>query len=286
MSGKPNVNVGPLFSVAGKVVLVTGGGSGIGKMFATAYVLNGAKVYIASRKLKPLQEAADELTKWGPGQAIAIQADVGTRKGCEALCEEIKKRETKLHILVNNSGISWGAPMDNFPEKEGWDNLFSLNVKSIFYMSVGLLPLLEKDATNEDPARIIVVSSVAGFATQAEGRLSAPGSGTYSYQPSKAAASHLARVLATSYASRHVNVNAIAPGVFPSRMTAFGISKYEEQLIEHQPTGRLGSVEDMAGLALFLGSRASAHITGVVIPIDGGATLGAVFPKKMQSCKY
>jgi len=271
---KPQLDIPSLYDVRGKVCVVTGGATGIGKMFAAAFVQNGAKVYIASRKAKPLQEAAHELNSWGPGSVVAIPADVSSRAGCQALCDEIKKRETKVHVLVNNSGVSWGASLLDFPEKEGWDNLMALNVKSLFYMTTGLLPLLQKDADNVNPGRVINISSVMGDMPSAESPLSPPGSGTYSYSASKAAASHLTRVMAHSLAQKFVTVNAIAPGVFPSKMTAFGISKHEDKLVSQQPTGRVGTSEDMGGLALFLASRASAHITGAVIPIDGGAALG------------
>ncbi|KAJ3415411.1 hypothetical protein HDV05_005005 [Chytridiales sp. JEL 0842] len=266
----PNLKVPTLFNVSGKVALITGGGTGIGKMMASALVQNGAKVYIASRKIANVQKTADELTAMGPGTCIPLQADLLTRAQCEGLADEIKKRESKLHILVNNAGMSWGAELRNFDEKNGWDRLMALNVKSCFYLTTALLPLLEKDATNLDPGRVINVSSVAGTATEAEMSLAAPGKGTYSYNVSKAAVNHLTKVLATSLAKNLVTVNAIAPGVFPSNMTQYGISNNEDALLALQPTGRYGNTEDMAGLALFLCSRGAAHITGAIIPIDGG----------------
>ena len=232
-------------------------------------------VYIASRKAGPLKEAADELTKMGPGVCYPIVADLGSKAGCDHLAEEIKKRESKIHVLVNNSGMSWGAPLFDFPEKEGWDRLLALNVKSLFYTSVALFPLLNKDATNTDPGRIINIASVAAISPAAEGGLSAKGSGTYSYQPSKAAAAHLTRVLANTWNSKNVTVNAVLPGVFESRMTQYGLKNHANELNSRQPTGRIGDTEDMAGIALFLASRGSAHITGVCIPIDGGASLAS-----------
>ncbi|KAJ3308233.1 hypothetical protein HDU76_004057 [Blyttiomyces sp. JEL0837] len=259
-----------LFDVKGKVALVTGGGT----VIAAALVQNGAKVYIASRKLKVVEEAAKELNAMGPGTCIALQADLITREQAETLANEIKKRETKLHILVNNAGMSWGAPMNDYNEKDGWDRLFALNVKSIFYMTASLLPLLKSD-DNQNPGRVINISSVAGVSPIAEMDLAAAGNGTYSYNTSKAAVNHLTRVLAVSLAKQKVTVNCIAPGVFPSRMTKFGIDNAKDLLDAAQPMGRIGTTEDMAGLALFLCSRASAHITGAVIPIDGGATVAS-----------
>ncbi|KAJ3104634.1 hypothetical protein HDU97_009025 [Phlyctochytrium planicorne] len=270
-----NLKLDSLFSVKGKIALVTGGGSGIGKMIAAALVQNGAKVYIASRKLKNVQEAADELNKMGPGSCIPLQADLTTRAECEALAAKLKEKESKLHILVNNSGMSWGNALTDFNEKDGWDRLFALNVKGLFYLTTALLPLLQKDANNVDPGRVINISSVAGTSAIAEMDLAAAGYGTWSYNASKAAVNHLTRTLASSLAGKFVTINAIAPGVFPSKMTKFGLDNAMDALLKSQPTGRLGTTEDMAGLALFLCSRASSHITGAVIPIDGGQTLGS-----------
>ncbi|KAJ3091825.1 hypothetical protein HDU96_002931 [Phlyctochytrium bullatum] len=263
-----------LFSVKGKVALVTGGATGIGKMIAAALVQNGAKVYIASRKIQNVQKAADELNKMGPGQCIALQADLTTKAETEALAAKLKEKETRLHILVNNSGMSWGSQLTDYDEKNGWDRLFALNVKGLFFLTTALLPLLQNGATNIDPGRVINISSVAGTSSVAEMGLAAPGSGTWSYNTSKAAVNHLTRLLANTLADKFVTVNAIAPGVFPSNMTKFGLDNAKDALLSAQPTGRIGTPEDMAGLALFLSSRAAAHITGAVIPIDGGSTLG------------
>ncbi|KAI9325909.1 hypothetical protein DFJ73DRAFT_867775 [Zopfochytrium polystomum] len=269
------LNIAKLFSVEGKVALVTGGGTGIGKMIAAALVKNGAaRVYIASRKLKVVEETAKELNALGgSGKCIPLQADLTSRANAEALADHIKKLETKLHILVNNAGMSWGNPIDNFNEKDGWDRLFALNVKSIFYLTVALSPLLAKNATNNDPGRVINISSVASVSPVAEMNLAAAGDGTWSYNTSKAAVNHLTRLLAVTYGKDYITVNAIAPGVFPSRMTTFGLENAKDVLQAQQPMGRIGTTEDMAGLALFLCSRASAHITGNVIFMDGGATM-------------
>ncbi|KAG6840594.1 hypothetical protein C0991_005684 [Blastosporella zonata] len=129
----PDLTVNSLFNVKGKIVLVTGGGSGIGKMIAAGFAQNGAKVYIAARKLPQLKEAAEEISRGSPIPVQYIQANVGSRAGCDALISEFKKRESKLHVLVNNSGITWGGPYNDFPEEKGWDNVFNVNVKAIFY---------------------------------------------------------------------------------------------------------------------------------------------------------
>ncbi|KAF8352188.1 rhamnolipids biosynthesis 3-oxoacyl-reductase [Amanita rubescens] len=261
-----------LFNVKGKVVLVTGGSSGIGKMIANGFAQNGAKVYIASRKEAQLKEAAEELNRSATIPVQYIVANVSSKAGCDALIREFKTRENKLHVLINNSGITWGGPYDNFPEEKGWDNVFNVNVKSIFYMTAGLTPLLSKDSTNQDPGRVINISSVSGTEPYCEGALSREGNGTWSYEPSKAAANHLTSALAVKLSRAQITVNAICPGLFPSKMTAFGLHNAgEDAFTSAQPTGRFGQSSDVAGLALFLASPASAHVTGCHIPLDGGA---------------
>ncbi|KAF7353868.1 hypothetical protein MVEN_01072500 [Mycena venus] len=280
-----------LFNVKGKIVLVTGGGVGIGKMIATGFARNGAIVYIAARKEAQLKEAVEDIKKVASGKIDYIVANVGSKAGCDALIAEFKKRESNLHVLVNNSGITWGGPYNDFPEEKGWDNVFNVNVKSIFYMTAGLSDYLSKDSTSTDPARVINISSTASVNPHSEGELSAEGNGTWSYQPSKAAVNHLSSQLAVKLAPSFVTVNAILPGVFPSKMTAFGFKTSGDKMVAKQPMGtlifslylnsatddeqqgRVGAPSDMAGLALFLASPASAHITGQHIITDGGARL-------------
>ncbi|KAH9927995.1 NAD-P-binding protein [Epithele typhae] len=260
-----------LFGVKGKVAVVTGGGSGIGSMIASAFVQNGAKVYIASRKEKQLQDMCEALNKKGPGSCHYVVADLTTKAGCDSLAGKIKEQESKVHILVNNSGASWGAPYSNVPEKEGWDKILSLNVKSIFYLTAALTPLLAKDATSFDPGRVINISSVAGFLSTSTGSKLADGDmGLWSYGTSKAAANHLTVLLSTTLAPKFITVNAICPGVFPSKMTAFGIKKHgEDGLAVGNPFGRIGHPRDMAGVALFLVSPAAAYVTGNHVILDG-----------------
>ncbi|KAJ3108505.1 hypothetical protein HK100_003423 [Physocladia obscura] len=258
-----------------KVALVTGGGTGIGKMIAFALASNGARVYIASRKLKVVQDAAEEInaasqTKASGGQVVALQADVTDKAKVDALAAQIQAREPKLHILINNAGISWGADLLEFDEKNGWDKLLAVNVKAPFYLSTALLALLEKDATNTDPGRIINISSIASYIPNSA---DPGGKGTYSYNVSKAGLNHLTRILAATLAEKFVTVNAIAPGFFPSRMTQHGLEALGEAVAIGQPTGRIGTTEDMAGMALFFCSRASAHVTGQVVVVDGGQSL-------------
>ncbi|KAF7298367.1 hypothetical protein MKEN_01361300 [Mycena kentingensis (nom. inval.)] len=262
-----------LFNVQGKTVLVTGGGVGIGKMIATGFARNGANVTIAARKEAQLKEAVEDIKKVASGTVGYIVANVASKAGCDALIAEFKKRESKLHVLVNNSGITWGGPYDNFPEDKGWDNVFAVNVKSIFYMTAGLTDYLAKDASSTDPARVINISSTASVDPFSESALSDAGNGTWSYQASKAAVNHLTSQLAVKLAPKYVTVNAILPGVYPSKMSAYGLRTASDTLVASQPMGRVGTQPDMAGLALFLASPASAHITGQHIITDGGARL-------------
>ncbi|KAI8609885.1 hypothetical protein BC830DRAFT_1148398 [Chytriomyces sp. MP71] len=258
-----------------KVAVVTGGGTGIGKMIASALAQNGARVYIASRKLKVVTEAADHInanaqtTKSG-GRVVALQADLTDKAKVLAFADEIKKRESKVHVLVNNAGMSWGGDLLDFDEKNGWDRLMALNVKAPFYLTTALVAQLENGASNTDPGRVINISSIASFAPHSA---DPTGHATPSYNASKAALNHLTRTLACTLAERCITVNAIAPGFYPSRMTAHGIKALGEHMAVGHPMGRIGSSEDMAGLALFLVSRASAHVTGQVICSDGGFTL-------------
>ncbi|KAH7099126.1 rhamnolipids biosynthesis 3-oxoacyl-reductase [Auriculariales sp. MPI-PUGE-AT-0066] len=271
----PDLRATTLAGVKSKVALITGGGSGLGAMMAASLVQNGAKVYIASRKEKQLKEVSTALTKAGPGSCEYIIADISSKAGCDALGAEIKKRETKLHILVNNSGATWGAPYDDFPETNGWDRVMALNVKSLYYLTVSLTDLLAKDASNIDPGRVVNIASVAGFSAHSEGSsgfaLTPGGHGVWSYNASKAAAIHLSKQLAVTLSRKFITVNAICPGTFPSKMTAFSYEK--GGLEDSQPMGRTGTPEDMAGALLYLCGRGGAHVTGNALLIDGGQLL-------------
>lgn len=253
-----------LFSIQGKIALVTGGTSGIGYMIAQGLVKHGAKVYVASRKADACDKTAQELSAFGT--CIGIPADLSTEAGCIGLAEELKQREGKLNILVNNAGVTWGAPFDQYPG-EAWDKIQNLNVKSAFMMTQKCAPLLQEAGTAADPSRVINITSVAG---QTYSSMAA-----YAYGPSKAALNHLTKILAAELAERHITVNAIAPGVFPSKMTSF-IMKHEavaKQQAEQVPLKRLGEPRDMEGLAVFLASPAAAYITGNVIALDGGTAV-------------
>jgi len=248
-----------LFDISGKVALVTGGSRGIGEMIAEGFVANGAKTYISSRKAGACAATAKRLSQ--QGECISIPADLSTTEGAVALAKEIKAREPQLDILVNNAGATWGATIEEFPES-GWDKVMDINVKGPFFLTQALLPLLEAAASAEEPARIINIGSIDG--------LNVNKLGTYSYGPSKAAIHHLTRTLASHLAERNITANAIAPGPFPSKMTAGIAQTMGEEIRKHVPLKRWGEPADMAGTAIFLASKAGAYVSGAVIPVDGG----------------
>lgn len=250
-----------LFNLAGRVALVTGGSRGIGEMIATGYVANGVRTYISSRKAEDCNATAERLSR--EGECISIPCDLSSIEGVRALADEIGRREKHLDILVNNAGAVWGERVDDFPES-GWDKVMNINLKSPFFLTQKLLPLLAAAATHENPSRVINIGSIDGLHVN-----SLP---TYSYGPSKAGVHHLTRILAAHLADRHINVNAIAPGPFESRMMEHTLKTSREQIVRRVPRKRIGEPEDMAGAAMFLASRAASYITGIVLPVDGGIT--------------
>lgn len=247
-----------LFRVAGKVAVVTGGSRGIGAMIARGFVENGVRTYITARREEELQATADALSQFG--ECIPVPANLATLEGVQAFAGAVSGREAGLHILVNNAGASWGAAVDEFPEG-GWDKVMDLNVKSLFFLTQALLPRLRAAGSADDPARVINIGSINGLGY-------APLQ-NYSYAASKAAVHQLTRQLAVDLAADAINVNAIAPGFFPSKMTAHML-EHEAELVKDIPRGRLGSPEDAAGTAIFLCSRAAAFVTGHVLALDGG----------------
>ncbi|MFP6681365.1 MAG: SDR family oxidoreductase [Gammaproteobacteria bacterium] len=248
-----------LFSITGKTALITGGSRGIGEMIARGYVENGAKVYISSRKSDVCDEVAAELS--ARGECISLPADLSQMEEIERLANKIAKMENRLDILINNAGATWGGTIDEFPEK-GWDKVMDLNVKSVFFLTQKLLPLLDAAASADDPARVINIGSVDGLhLSKFE---------NFSYSSSKAAVHHLTKMTATRLASRNITVNAIAPGPFATPMMAPMIKQMGDSIRLAVPLKRFGEPEDIAGLAIFLASRGAAYITGTVIPIDGG----------------
>jgi NAD(P)-dependent dehydrogenase (short-subunit alcohol dehydrogenase family) len=252
-----------LFDVSGKTALVTGGSRGIGLMIARGLVQAGASVIVSSRKSEDVRAAAEQLGELGECQAIP--GDVSTPAGAGELAAATREIFPTLDILVNNAGVVWGAPLEEFPAI-GWDKVAHTNVEGVFHLTVALLDSLRAAASAEDPARVINIGSIDGLRT--------PAVENYSYSASKAAVHMLTRHLAKRLASEHITVNAIAPGPFESKMMAFALDNPETREVIEQtvPLGRIGRPDDVAGLTLFLASRAGAYLTGTVIPLDGGIT--------------
>jgi NAD(P)-dependent dehydrogenase (short-subunit alcohol dehydrogenase family) len=257
-----------LFSIRGKAALVTGGSRGIGFMIASTFLRAGARrVYICARKAQACDEAAQELGKLG--DCVSVPADVGSPADVERLAAAVEERESRLDILVNNAAVVWGAPVDSHPVEQV-DRVLHVNVTAVFHLTQRLLPLLRAAASAEDPARVINIGSIDGLVI--------PMTPNYGYSASKAAVHMLTRHLAHALVSDHVNVNAIAPGLFPTRMTRWAFETDEAKaVIDAIPMHRAGTAEDVGGTAIYLSSRAGAYLTGVVIPVSGGAaTIDAV----------
>jgi NAD(P)-dependent dehydrogenase (short-subunit alcohol dehydrogenase family) len=252
-----------LFDISGKTAVVTGGSRGIGMMIARGLLQGGARVIVSSRKAADVQAAAEELS--AHGECHAIPADISTQEGAQALAATVRERFASLDVLVNNAGATWGAPLEEFPAA-GWQKVLNTNVEGIFHLTVALLPELRAAAGAEHPARVINIGSING--------LQPPMVENYSYSASKAAVHMLTRHLAKRLASEHITVNAIAPGPFQSKMMAFALEDPDSRAAIESgvPLGRIGRPDDVAGLTLFLASRAGAYVTGAVIPLDGGIT--------------
>lgn len=253
--------IADLFNVSGKVAVVTGGSRGIGRMIAEGYVRNGVRTYITARKAEACDATAAELSEFG--DCISVPADLSSKEGVDRFAGEIAARESRLHILVNNAGASWGAPLDEFPES-GFDKVLDINLKAPFLLTQALLPQIRAAATDGDPGRIIMVGSVDG--------LTVPSTDSFSYSASKAGVHHMARHIAHRVNRDNVTVNCIAPGPFDSKMMAFVLDDpgARAAIAASVPLGRIGRPDDMAGVAIFLASRAGSYLTGAVIPVDGG----------------
>jgi NAD(P)-dependent dehydrogenase (short-subunit alcohol dehydrogenase family) len=250
-----------LFSLKGRIALVTGGSRGIGRMIAEGFLAQGAaRVYITARKAGPCEETAKELTARYGGECVALPIDISSMAGVASLAAEIGRRESRLDILVNNAGAAWGADFDEFPES-GWDKVMNLNVKTPFFLTKALAPLLRKAASADQPAKVINIASIDGiFVNPLE---------TYSYAASKSGLIHLTRRLAVRLIKDHVVVTAIAPGAFASDMNRAARDN-AGTVASRIPARRIGRDEDMAGAAIYLASRAGDYVVGTTLTVDGG----------------
>lgn len=252
------------FAIDGKTALITGGSRGIGLMMARGFVRAGARVYISSRKVDACEQVAAELSK--EGICMALPADITKDEDLKQLVDQLTQKEEKLDVLINNAGKGWEAPLDTFPDA-GWDSIMNINVKTVFKLTRALLPLLESSGSFENPARVINIGSIAADLFNS--------TALYSYGASKSAVHWLTKTLATELGPRHITVNAIAPGRFPTAMTAPVKADKERYAAEvaRIPRRRWGQEADIAGLAIFLASPAASYINGAIIPLDGGTQL-------------
>lgn len=268
------MNLNGLFGLNGKTALVTGGGTGIGRMITESLAMAGAHVLICSRKIEAVEAAAAEVNALGySGKVEAFAGDVGSEEGVASIVASVRGKTDSLHILVNNAGITWGAPLGAFPHK-AWHKVMNVNVDGLFHLTQSLLPDLIKSASDEDPARVINIGSLMGAVPM--------GDGAYSYAASKAAVHQLTRILGKELAQMRVTVNAFAPGPFRSKMTAFATHSDEQaaKVGADVPLGRVGSENDIAAATLFLCGQGGSYTTGAVIPLCGGlhlATSGNIF---------
>lgn len=245
-----------LFSLEGRVALVTGGSKNLGRHMAEGFIAAGAKVYINSRKADACEATAAEL---GPN-CIPLPMDVSSVEGCKALAAALAEREPKLDILVNNAGAAWGAPFEEFPEA-GWDKVMDLNVKGPFFLTQALYPLLKAAATKAHPAKVINIGSIDGIRLNPRE--------TYSYHASKSAILYLTKRMAARLVQDQINVTAIAPGAFASDMNR-AARDHADAVASNIPNKRIGVAEDMAAAAIYLASDAGNYVVGDTITVDGG----------------
>jgi NAD(P)-dependent dehydrogenase (short-subunit alcohol dehydrogenase family) len=266
------MDISSLFNVKDKVILVTGGAKGLGLMISTAFVQNGARVYISSRDAAACASTATSLTALGPGTAIALPADLSSASECARLASELSSREQHLHVLVNNSGATWGESYDSFPDS-AWSKLLTLNLQRVFTLTQALTPLLEaagaaskqEDGVVTDPGRVVHIGSIDGIRV--------PLLPTFAYSASKAGLHHLSRHLAVELGPKGITSNTLACGPFATKMMAATLKNFGEEIKGANPLGRIGMPQDAAGACLFLASKASAFVNGATLTLDGGVSL-------------
>jgi NAD(P)-dependent dehydrogenase (short-subunit alcohol dehydrogenase family) len=251
-----------LFDVKDKIVVVTGGTRGIGFMIASGFLVNGATVFVNSRKQKDCEKAEAEFAKIAPNSKYhTFVVDLGTEKGCIDYSNFIKQKEDRVDVLVNNAGTSWAEPIETYPD-HAWDKLMALNVKAAFHMTKFLLPHLRKA---KEGASVINIGSISGESVSALEY--------YAYSASKAAIHHLTRHLASRLARDNIRVNCLACGLFLTQLTKVTVERNKEDMFANIPLNRSGHATDIAGTCMFLSSKAAAWITGAVVPLEGGTLI-------------
>ncbi len=260
-----NYSLEKLFSIAGKTALVTGGSSGLGLFMAKGLLQNGARVIIASRSQAKCDEALKELSLYGDVSAVA--ADVTKADQRKKLIDAVSTRFSGLSILVNNAGANWGAKIEEYPD-EGFEKVINTNLNAVFALTRDCLGLLASAGSMSDPARIVNIGSMDGLHVPIVQRVP-----TFAYSASKAALHHLTKALAVDLASKHITVNAVAPGFFASRMTDYVFEHFLEDIEDDCPMHRVGQPEEIVGVLLYLVSRAGAYTNAAIIPVDGGTSV-------------
>jgi len=247
-----------LFSLKEKTAIVTGGGRGLGAQIATAYAEAGANVVVCSRKLEPCEEMSQQLKEKGV-DSLAFKCDITNVEDVKHVVKGTKDHFGKIDILVNNSGATWAAPVEETTQ-EAWEKVMNVNINGTFLMSqeVGKVMIDQKEG------KISNIASVAGFGG------THPFMQTIGYNTSKGAVMTFTKDLAAKWGQHNINVNALAPGFFPTKMSSVLIEHGKDYIMENTPLGRLGGDEDLKGAALFLASKASDYITGDILTVDGG----------------
>jgi NAD(P)-dependent dehydrogenase (short-subunit alcohol dehydrogenase family) len=259
-----STSIPALFDVSGKIVVVTGGGRGIGLMIAQGFVENGAKVILISRSQKQLDEAAKVFNEKKPGSCYGLAANISEDAECKRVAEEIKRREGRLDVLVNNAGANWGEAYETYPDS-AFAKVLNLNVKAVFNLTRYLTPLLERKDSGHSV--VINIGSIDGIVVNHQE--------TYAYSASKAAVHHLTRVLANRLAPYKINVNAIAAGSFETKMTAEILKRHRDEIMSNIPLQRIGTPADISGLCIYLASKSGSWMTGSIIVLDGGVVIKA-----------
>jgi len=256
------MSVKDLFRLDGRVALVTGGSRGLGLQMAEALGEMGCRLAITARKTDELAEAQKHLRRLGY-EVLTVAGDLQQTEAIPALVEQVLARYGQVDVLVNNAGATWGAPAEDYPDA-AWHKVMNLNVSAPFFLAreVGRRSMIPRQQ-----GKIVNIASVAGL------KGTAPGVHTIAYNTSKAALINFTRTLASEWGRHNINVNAICPGFFPSKMSSGLLEQVQDAVIARAPLHRLGGEEDLKGAVVFLASAASRHITGQYLAVDGGSSI-------------